>query len=101
MGILVWHDFMFACGCYPEEEPIWSLVEQEARELFLALGLRSPVAVRVRHVQHVGNERLERRPQRRATIDRQSADPPTMNVSMRDRARLKGLWTPSVGQPQP
>jgi len=31
MGIMVWQDFMFACACYPEEEPIWSLVEAEAR----------------------------------------------------------------------
>lgn len=31
LGIMVWHDFMFACGCYPEEEPIRSLVESEAR----------------------------------------------------------------------
>jgi beta-mannosidase len=31
LGIMVWQDFMFACACYPEEEPIRSLVEQEAR----------------------------------------------------------------------
>jgi beta-mannosidase len=31
LGIMVWQDFMFACASYPEEEPIRSLVEQEAR----------------------------------------------------------------------
>ncbi len=31
LGLMVWQDFMFACGCYPEEEPLWSLVEAEAR----------------------------------------------------------------------
>ncbi len=30
-GILVWQDFLFACACYPEEEPFRSLVEQEVR----------------------------------------------------------------------
>lgn len=31
-GLMVWHDFMFSCAMYPEEEPLASLVEQEARE---------------------------------------------------------------------
>ncbi|MEK6701169.1 MAG: glycoside hydrolase family 2 protein [Planctomycetota bacterium] len=31
LGLMVWQDFMFACGCYPEEEPLRSLVEAEAR----------------------------------------------------------------------
>jgi beta-galactosidase/beta-glucuronidase len=31
MGIMVWQDFMFACACYPEEEPLRSLIEREAR----------------------------------------------------------------------
>ena len=31
LGIAVWQDFMFTCACYPEEQPIWSLIEQEAR----------------------------------------------------------------------
>lgn len=31
-GVLVWQDFPFACACYPEEEPLWSEVEAEARE---------------------------------------------------------------------
>ncbi|NJP99006.1 glycoside hydrolase family 2 protein [Streptomyces sp. PLAI1-29] len=31
-GVLVWQDFAFACASYPEEEPLWSEVEAEARE---------------------------------------------------------------------
>ena len=31
MGVLVWQDFLFACGMYPEEEPFKSEVEAEAR----------------------------------------------------------------------
>lgn len=31
LGIMVWQDFMFACACYPEEEPLRSQVETEAR----------------------------------------------------------------------
>ena len=31
-GVLVWQDFPFACASYPEEEPLWSEVEAEARE---------------------------------------------------------------------
>lgn len=31
LGLLVWQDFLFACACYPEEEPHWSRVEAEAR----------------------------------------------------------------------
>ena len=30
-GVLVWQDFPFACACYPEEEPLWSEVDAEAR----------------------------------------------------------------------
>ncbi|WP_405014720.1 glycoside hydrolase family 2 protein [Kitasatospora sp. NBC_01539] len=32
LGLLVWQDFLFACAAYPEEEPIRSEVEAEARE---------------------------------------------------------------------
>ncbi len=32
LGILVWQDFLMACACYAEEEPIRSLVEAEARD---------------------------------------------------------------------
>ncbi|HET6705366.1 glycoside hydrolase family 2 protein, partial [Amycolatopsis sp.] len=31
-GILVWQDFPFACAAYPEEDPLWTEVEAEARE---------------------------------------------------------------------
>lgn len=30
-GIMIWHDFMFACAMYPEEEPFTKLVQAEAR----------------------------------------------------------------------
>lgn len=32
LGLLVWQDFPFACAAYPEEEPLWSEVEAEARD---------------------------------------------------------------------
>ncbi|MET8152899.1 glycoside hydrolase family 2 protein [Actinoplanes sp. NPDC049668] len=32
LGLLVWQDFLFACACYPEEEPLYSEVLAEARE---------------------------------------------------------------------
>lgn len=31
LGLAVWQDFMFACACYPEEEPLRSLIDTEAR----------------------------------------------------------------------
>ncbi len=31
-GMLVWQDFLFACAAYPQEEPLRSEVEAEARE---------------------------------------------------------------------
>lgn len=31
LGLMVWQDFMFACACYPEEEPLRTLIEREAR----------------------------------------------------------------------
>lgn len=31
-GLLVWQDFLFACAAYPEEEPLRSEIEAEARE---------------------------------------------------------------------
>ena len=31
-GMLVWQDFLFACACYPEEEPLRSEVIAEARD---------------------------------------------------------------------
>ncbi len=32
LGVLVWQDFAFACSAYPEEEPLLSEVEAEARD---------------------------------------------------------------------
>ncbi|MGC0239598.1 hypothetical protein [Arthrobacter sp. SD76] len=32
LGLLVWQDFLFACAAYPEEEPLRSEVEAEARD---------------------------------------------------------------------
>ena len=32
LGLMVWQDFLFACACYPEEEPLASEVEAEARD---------------------------------------------------------------------
>ncbi|MBM2614099.1 glycoside hydrolase family 2 protein [Actinoplanes sp. LDG1-06] len=32
LGLMVWQDFLFACACYPEEEPLHSEVVAEARE---------------------------------------------------------------------
>ncbi len=37
LGLLVWQDFLFACACYPEEEPLYSEVVAEARENVLRL----------------------------------------------------------------
>jgi beta-mannosidase len=37
LGLMVWQDFLFACACYPEEEPIRSEVIAEARENVLRL----------------------------------------------------------------
>jgi beta-mannosidase len=31
LGIMVWQDFMFSCGMYPEDEPLRSLIDAEAR----------------------------------------------------------------------
>ncbi|BBH71775.1 beta-mannosidase [Actinoplanes sp. OR16] len=32
LGLMVWQDFLFACACYPEEDPIRSEVIAEARD---------------------------------------------------------------------
>jgi beta-mannosidase len=32
LGLMVWQDFLFACACYPEEEPLYSEVVAEAWE---------------------------------------------------------------------
>ncbi|MEZ2222611.1 glycoside hydrolase family 2 protein [Rhizobium sp. RCC_161_2] len=36
-GIMVWQDFLFACAAYPEEEPVYSEIEAEAREAIIRL----------------------------------------------------------------
>ena len=40
LGLLVWQDFLFACAAYPEEEPLRSEVEAEAREQIARLAHR-------------------------------------------------------------
>ncbi|MEI7656493.1 MAG: glycoside hydrolase family 2 protein [Phycisphaerae bacterium] len=44
-GVLVWHDFMFSCAMYPEEEPFASLVELEAREQVSRLSSHASLAL--------------------------------------------------------
>lgn len=38
LGLLVWQDFLFACAAYPEEEPLRSEIEAEARENVVRIG---------------------------------------------------------------
>ncbi|GAA2435829.1 glycoside hydrolase family 2 protein [Streptomyces macrosporus] len=44
-GVLVWQDFPFACASYPEEEPLWSEVEAEARENVVRLAPHPSLAL--------------------------------------------------------
>ena len=44
LGLLVWQDFLFACAAYPEDEPLASEVEAEARENVVRL-MRHPSLV--------------------------------------------------------
>ncbi|WP_017540894.1 glycoside hydrolase family 2 protein [Nocardiopsis halophila] len=44
-GVLVWQDFLFACAAYPEEEPIASEVEMEAREAVVRLAHHPSLAL--------------------------------------------------------
>jgi beta-mannosidase len=37
LGLLTWQDFLFACAGYPEEEPLRSEIEAEARENIVRL----------------------------------------------------------------
>ncbi|MHA6522806.1 glycoside hydrolase family 2 protein [Tessaracoccus sp. G1721] len=37
LGLLTWQDFLFACAAYPEEEPLRSEIEAEAREQIVRL----------------------------------------------------------------
>ncbi len=49
LGLLVWQDFLFACAAYPEEEPLRSEIEAEARENVVRLASHASLA------QLVGN----------------------------------------------
>lgn len=44
-GILVWQDFMFACGEYPEEEWFWELVRKEAETVVKRLRNHACIAI--------------------------------------------------------
>ena len=44
-GLLVWQDFMFACAAYPEEQPLRSEVEAEARDNITRLASHPSVAL--------------------------------------------------------
>ncbi len=52
-GILVWQDFLLACAAYPEEEPLRSEIEAEARENIVRLMPHPSLAV-----WNGGNENL-------------------------------------------
>ena len=56
------------------DDRLLQVVEQEPRELLLGLLRRPVVAVRVVHVPHLGDERLERTAERRDAVDRQRAE---------------------------
>lgn len=45
LGLLVWHDFMFACATYPEDDPFPQRVEAEARHQIARLATHPSVAL--------------------------------------------------------
>jgi beta-mannosidase len=45
LGLLVWQDFLFACAAYPEEQPLRSEVEAEARENVARLAPHASLAL--------------------------------------------------------
>lgn len=45
LGLLVWQDFLFACGAYAEEEPLAGEVEAEAREAITRLSRHASLAL--------------------------------------------------------
>nr|WP_260407925.1 glycoside hydrolase family 2 protein [Planomonospora venezuelensis] len=45
LGLLVWQDFPFACAAYPEEEPLRSEVEAEARQNVARLAHRASLVL--------------------------------------------------------
>jgi len=44
-GVMVWQDFMFSCGMYPEEAPFTKLVELEARHQLARLSTHASVVL--------------------------------------------------------
>jgi beta-mannosidase len=45
LGLLTWQDFLFACAAYPEEEPLRSEVEAEARDNVARLAYHASLAL--------------------------------------------------------
>lgn len=45
LGLLTWQDFLFACAAYPEEEPLRSEVEAEARDNVARLAHRASLVL--------------------------------------------------------
>jgi beta-mannosidase len=45
LGLLTWQDFLFACAAYPEEEPLRSEVEAEARDNVARLAHHASLAL--------------------------------------------------------
>jgi beta-mannosidase len=45
LGLLTWQDFLFACAAYPEEEPLRSEVEAEARQQVARLAHHASLAL--------------------------------------------------------
>jgi beta-mannosidase len=56
-GLLVWHDFMFACAYYPGTSEFQALVKQEAADQVKRVGYRTCLAL------WCGNNELEQAPQ--------------------------------------
>src|SRR5699024_3035823 len=44
-GILVWQDFLFACGAYAEEDPLRGEIEAEARETVARISRHASIAL--------------------------------------------------------
>lgn len=45
LGLLTWQDFLFACAAYPEEEPLRSEIEAEAREQIVRLSAHASLVL--------------------------------------------------------
>ena len=73
------------------ENRLLELVQQELRELGLGLLRRAVIAIRVRDVTHLGDERFERSPKRGDPVDRERAHRrPVVGDVARDR--LVSAW---------